>query len=376
MKRNKINAPKPSRRAKAHPPAKISSGGEKNDAPVSKPYDPNSEKEQRIQTAALHYELLRRNAEFKEVAARWIADPKFRIGYAASNDYRHPQLHFARCALDWMISGKERVELAGAQLAAGQWFHDNRFNFGPLIAAQSFHDLDVSVKNLADSFSLQPLPAATPLRLDRSWPDTPGAFRNQYILAVHDGGEFQVVTNHMHDAGVYLRWAAHRIYKNDAPEKLPEIIQRLRGLGQYLHDLAEFQNIFAVPNAYCPPGKFNEYLDAIRTHCSEAGQVVGKYSPHASWLGTRDQWRFFLMAEAHGWDIKNPQHLYQMARVYSEELRQRRYDRTARMDAKQHGFKGTAVPSKVITARRSTVRKVVTAIQEWIANIYPTERWM
>jgi hypothetical protein len=341
------------------------------------PYDPNSEKDQSNQTAALHFELLRRNGSFQQLARRWIADPAFRIAHSESSDYHHSQIHFPRCALDWMISGAARVELARVQLAAGRWFKDNRFNFGPIIATQTLHPLDARRETMPNAFSLQPLPdAPPPVQLEQTWPNTPGIFRQQFSVAVHDGGEFQVVTEQVHEAGDYLHWAAARLRRNDAPEKLPQIIEQLSALGEHFRNLAEFQRIFAVPNASCPPGKFNEYLDAIHNHCSEAGQIVGGYSAHASWLGTKDQWRYFLIAERHGWDPKNLGHMYELARIYSQDLRNRRYEKSARRDAQPHGFKGDAVSSKVIKDRRSTVRRSVVAIQEWIENIYPPDRWL
>ena len=97
------------------------------------PYDPNSETDPREQQAALHWELIRRNAAFRAVAARWLAAPAFRRQHSATEDYHHQNNHFARCALDWMLDPTTRTELAHHQIAAGRWFVDSRFNFGPIV---------------------------------------------------------------------------------------------------------------------------------------------------------------------------------------------------------------------------------------------------
>jgi len=344
---------------------------------LPKPYDPNSETEPSIRTAALYWELLRRNTRFKELAINWIADNKFRVKHSESNDYHHSTLHFPRCALDWMISGAARVRLADVQLAAGHWYRDNRFNFGPIVATQRRHPLDVDWKTIPSAFNIQPLAdAPPPLRIEQTWPETPLRFREQFNLAVHDGGEFQVVTNHIHEAGNYLQWVAARLYRKDAPEKLPQIVQQLFELGQYFHELAAFQGIFAVPNAYCPPGKFKAYLDAIRKHCSEAGQIVRRYSAQASWLGTAKAWRWFLVAEQRDWDPKNLKQMYQLARLYSQELRKQKYTPELRKNVKVEGYRTDPEKSTSIGNRRKTVADFINQIREWRDSIYPTDRWL
>src|SRR4051812_43227210 len=96
-------------------------------------YDPNSEVGQTEQNAALHWELLRRNKAFQTVAQQWIKDPGFRIQHANSDDYQNSMVHFQRCALDWMISAGARLALAQNQIAAGRWFREAEFNFGPVV---------------------------------------------------------------------------------------------------------------------------------------------------------------------------------------------------------------------------------------------------
>jgi len=89
------------------------------------PYDPNTEPNARAQDAALHWELLRRNAAFRAVASRWLADPEFRRQHSAAEDYHHVNCHWPRCALDWMLDVPARVQLAHHQVAEGSWFLDH-----------------------------------------------------------------------------------------------------------------------------------------------------------------------------------------------------------------------------------------------------------
>jgi hypothetical protein len=276
-----------------------------------------------------------------------------------------------------MISGTARVELARVQLAAGRWYRDNRFNFGPIIVEQTRPALDGCKEPIPHVFTVHPLPSAPPpVLLEQTWPDTPELFRQQFSLAVHQGVEFQVVTQNIRETGDYLRWAAARLHRKDTPEKLPQIAQQLFELGRWFRDLAEFHRVFAVPSTYCSPGKFKEYLAAIQKHCDEAQQIFGGYSAHASWLGTKDRWRYFLIAEQQGWQPDNLQHMYQLAKHYSQNLRQQKYSPDQRKNVKVEGYRDTCDKSTLIANRRPTVREFITGLQEWITNIYPPDLWL
>jgi hypothetical protein len=339
-------------------------------------YDPTTEPNLGQRSSAGRWELLRRNAAFRRTARRWVLDRNFRLRHAQSEDYYNEVVHFPRCALDWMIPADQRIELARHQLSKGHWIGDLRFNFGPITAKLLCPAPLLSHQNIAQSFEVRPR-SSSPfcLTLEQAWPETPPAFKDQFVVATRGDVKFEVLTEQLKEVGVYLRWAARRVLREDNSQKRLEIAETLFELGQQLLDKGEFQHVFGIPNELCSSGKLSEYIDAIRKHCFDAGQIVDRYTRHASWLGTGNQWHYFLVAEQRGFDPTNTAHMAQLAGFYSEALKRGLHESTVRPNTKRHGFMGTGVPYKVIRNRRSTVREFITGLQEWIDNIYPPARW-
>jgi hypothetical protein len=340
-------------------------------------YDPNSETCLTDRDAALRWELLRRNDAFGKLAALWCRNPRFRLKHSETEDYHHDQVHFPRCALDWMLTGKDRAELARSQIAQGAWFADERFNFGPIRVELKVSPLLIRKDNIADCFRIGSLTGANPvLRLEQPWPATSEHFRRQFMVAISGDDQFSVLSDELKEAGRYLRWAAARFQRGDKPQAIPEIIQTLESLGERIHELAEFHHIFAVPSAHCRPDNLKQHLDAIRNYCTVAGTGNARYNAHESWLGTAQAWRWFLVAEQRGLDPKDSKQMYELAREYSESLRQARYDKTLRTGAKVEGFRGAPVSSQTLKNRRATLARFILLIRHWIEAIYPPACWL
>ena len=341
------------------------------------PFDPNSVEDPRERVSACYWELLRRNHEFQSVAERWLGDEQFRFSFSECEDYHNHLVHFPRCALDWMLAPSERLELARYQIKSEKWFHDERFNFGLVSAELTGDPLWFGVRPLADGISLSPLKAPVSLlRISQSWREAPSEFREEFGGSIHMAGIVEPLSERMRETADYLQWAAARIERGDRPDTIPEIAETLYSLGIVLANTSEFNHVFAIPNGRCSPGTLKQYLEAIKQHCRDAGQIEKRYCTQSSWLGTEEQWRYFLLAERHGFRPDNLKHMYALARIYSEALRQAKHENQAREHAKAHGFKGDAIPSKVISSRRSTVRRLVTAILGWVDDIYPASRWL
>ena len=340
-------------------------------------YDPNTEKDENERKAALHWELLSRNSNFGVVADRWITEPDFRWDHSQTQDYRNPKVHFPRCALDWMLSVGERAELARRQISKGIWCSTPDLNFGPVTAKMTMKLAELRKDNLGEAFRITRMTGNfNAVRVGQSWPETDCVFRSQFIRAISVDSKFQDLTQKIKENGCYLRWASARLDRNDIPQDNPKIHENLSALGQILCDISEDHHIFAIPNTRCNSASLNEYLEAVKKVCKAAGMGADKYVPYESWLGTETAWHWFLLAEQRGFDPDNSKQMYELARLYSEELREQNYSKDLRKGAKPRGFRGAKIESKALRSRRAIVVKFLRLIQRWVDAIYPTDKWV
>ncbi len=340
-------------------------------------YDPNSEPAGDVRNAALHWELLRRNTVFRKIADQWASDPKYRFEYARSEDYHHQKVHFPRCALDWMISVEDRLDVARRQIAEGRWFRDERFNFGPIIAKLESNPLDLKREKMPGAVSLRPMPGRHHvLSINQSWPATPPAFRTQFTNALGCGFPLVFLTEKLAGLGKLLLWAAARLQRGDAPEKLPELIQQLAIASDHLRPMAEFHHVVAIPNGRVPTHVLDEHLARIRSYCVEQGMVDDRFSRNKSWLGTAIAWHWFLEAESRGLDIHKGEDIYELARLYSLDLQVKKYSDDIRSDAKVPGFSTAKPKGMAISNRRKVVKEMIQQIVGWRDEIYPPARWI
>lgn len=338
-------------------------------------YDPNCEETDEETVIAAHWECLRRNSEFRSLAERWLKSEKFRFSFALTSDYHDLQHHTPRCALDWMLTTAQRLRLARFQIKNFKWIHDCRFNFGPIICQENFSPVALTQKNLSKYFQLAPLKhLPLPLRVDRPWGEAPDLFKKQFRVAYGSDYHFGEISQGLNSVAKFLRDAGVSLHR-DPLKNGPTIAPLLFKLGSEMRDLAEFCKIFAIPKLRYSEKRFKSFLEQIRENFHESVPLVPTktYDAHKSYLGTVEDWRWYLEAESLGLDVRKAADLRKLSERYSEDLRQRAMRGKAPGRAKAHGHTGSKIPSNVIKNRRRTVKRHVLAIKSWIRRAYPPQ---
>src|SRR5262245_10121203 len=105
-------------------------------------YNPCDEPTNDEQVAAARWELLRRSTAFQKIARQWIESRDFRLTHVHTTEYHNQRTHYPRCALDWMITSAERVEVLRAQEARNHIFTDLRYIFGPVRCERFFTEFE------------------------------------------------------------------------------------------------------------------------------------------------------------------------------------------------------------------------------------------
>ncbi len=342
--------------------------------PAVELYDPNSEATNSEQVVAGHWECLRRNAEFRSLANRWLASEEFRFVHVLSADYHNAQYHTPRCALDWMLTPVQRVRLAKYQIEKFHWFFDPHFNFGPVICQQKFSPAAVTGKNLSKFLHVEPMRnAPVPISVDHSWGSVPKLFKNQFRAAYGSRGAFGEINTRFHELSKILRVAAGKLAAGDPLNEASLIADLMFAFGSELRELAEFSKIFKIPRMRYSEKQFALFLEQIRESFKRENLLLPTktYDTHQSYQGTTEDWRWFLNAERFGLDVGKSVDARKLAELYSEDLRHRKMRGNAPRRAKVEGFSGSKFSSRVLKNRRSTVRRHILAIQKWIRSAYP-----
>jgi hypothetical protein len=337
-------------------------------------YDPNCEETNPEKVVAGHWELLRRNKEFRALSERWLRSHKFRCSHALSSAYYDMQNHTPRCGWDWMLTAAQRVRLAKFQIEKLHWLADSNFNFGPIICHENFSPAALNDKNWKNFLRVEPMPnAPPPISINDSWDRTPAIFKEQFRLAYAKNSEFGDVNSRFYDLANLLRVAAAKLAAGDPLKETPIIANYLFQLGGELHELAEFFKIFKIPKRRYSEQRFKFFLGQIHDSFKTANLLLSTktYGTHKSYQGTNEDWLWLLEAERLGLDIRKSADLAMLAERYSEKLRQRAMRGQAPPRAKAHGHTGSKFSSKVIKNRRSTVKRHVLAIEKWICAVFP-----
>ena len=341
--------------------------------PTSPPYDPTSEPTNAEQLAAARWECLRRNAKFQDVARQWVASEEFRHQHSLTTDYHHQETHFPRCALDWMLTPRQRVELFPYQVSKSRIFTDTRFNFGAIVQQQKIETQHLRRQAIPEFITAGPLPnAPRPLRLDDTWRSAPEEFRAQFRFATAPSNEFQDLTAKFRGRSFTLRLMAQKIADGDPMNEAQPMARYLQWLGDQFYDYGELYKVVAIPNGVYSTREMDEVLKKIRAIFANAKQIVPykKYNLHKSYYGTTADWRWFLEAESRGLDKKKQPDLYKLAEIYSQHLKQLPAA-ARRRNVHTIGFRGEKVPSRLLKSRRATILKHLDSIQKWIDDIYP-----
>ncbi len=334
-------------------------------------YDPNCEAKNEEKAIAGHWELLRRNKEFRALSGRWLKSEAFRRSHALLPDYYDTEHHTPRCAWDWMLTAAQRVRLAKFQIEKQKWLYDNDFNFGPIICSKNFPPAAVTNKNWRDFFRVEPLPnPPQPITVEQSWDCTPDLFKKQFRLAYRAPNDFGEINARLQEHGKFLTSAASRLRVGDPYNGASVIADYLYAFGSELRDLAEFSKVFKIPKHRYSESEFKTFLGQIRDSFKESNLLrpTKKFDTHESYLGTAEDWHWFLEAERLGLDIHKSADCSKLAEIYSKDLRQRAMRGQAPRRAKAHGHTGSRFSGKVIRNRRSTVKRHVLSIEKWIRD--------
>jgi hypothetical protein len=340
---------------------------------VSGRYNPNCEATNAEKVVAGHWELLRRNKEFRALSAHWLKSEKFRRSLALSPNYHDMQNHTPRCAWDWMLTAAQRVRLARFQIENLRWLFDNDFNFGPIICRENFPAAAVTGKNWRKYLRVEPLPdAPPPITVGQSWNCTPDLFKQQFRRADASANEFGEINARLQEHGISLARAS-KLAAGGSLKGISDIAGDLFTLGKELRELAEFFKVFKIPKSRYSEKQFKLFLGQIHDSFKASNLLLPTktYDTHESYLGTTEDWYWFLEAERLGLDVRKSADCYKLAEKYSETLRERAIHGKAPLRTKAHGHTGSKFSSKVIKNRRSAVRRHVLNIEKWIRAAYP-----
>src|SRR6266849_3989271 len=244
-----------------------------SDAPKNMPgiYDPNWELTNEAKGVAARWECLRRNEAFRALSERWLESEEFRRAHALSPIYNDPQYHGPRCGWDWMLTARQRVNLAEFQIEKRHWFFDRRFNFGPIICRENFSPAALTSKNWRGFLRVEPMPdGPPPITVGQSWDCTPELFKKQFRLAYAPPNEFREINAGLHEHATCLARAASRLAAGDPLKEASVIAYYLFALGSQLRDLAEFSKGFKIPKSRNSEKRFKHFLDQIRESFRES----------------------------------------------------------------------------------------------------------
>ena len=321
-------------------------------------YNPNSEPAELDKFIASNWELMRRAPEFREIAEKWISSPEFRISHVRERKVYRENPH-ARCALDWMLTPKQRYDLATFQMQNKLFFWKPADNYGPIDVAVDLGRQRAGIEeSIARLFDVTPaVNAGTPLRVDRPWPRAPKKFRSQFASIF--GGQ-DLVEIDLNASGRALMNIGDGLL-SDKPMTAEDKIaigQYLSQLGGHYCRLSKDCKIPAIRrHHFFSEDSIDAILQRIKNSLPYQPKTGADFASKRSFLGTHDQWDKFLAWEAHGGNG------YAAA---SEFL-----PAPIRLQAGSKPKPGTASRSEKQRDTSATIRRAVRAIQSWYPKIYP-----
>jgi len=338
-------------------------------------YNPAKEASDEEQVFACRWELLRRNKQFQAVVKKWVASDSFREAHALTPEYINVLV--PRCALDWMLTAEQRIGLAKFQIEKLKWKLKPYPNFGPIIYRQK-PSVSISRMDIANFVEFREMEnAPKPVRLDQAWDKVPQPFKHQFRYAVLPTPlkpGFDSINKMITDTSRFLLIISRYLNAGDPHQEMKAMAEQVCELGERLRDLSAHYQLYRIAHGSYSSTTFKKYLARITTDFSGPhGEIYAgtKYDRHRSFLGTAEDWRWFLEAEERGLDIKKAADLYTLAELYCEDLRQRAMRGKAPRRTKAHGFTGAAFSHKAIKNRRTAVKRHVLSIQEWIEKENP-----
>lgn len=341
---------------------------------TEQPYNPATEASDEEKRYACRWELLRRCLQFRAVAKKWVATDSFRKAHALTPDYNDVLVE--RCALDWMLTPEQRLDLARFQIEELRWKRHPHPNFGPITYRQKSL-VGMSRKNAADLLKLRPLQnAPKPVTPNEAWDKVSESFKRDFRLAVRPAllkSAFAPINSIIADASRLVRVIGRKLALGDPFHEMNGMAEALEEIGEKLHDLASLHQLYRLVRGPYSSKTFKGFLAQIEKDFSGPhGEIFDgrKYDRHRSYLGTVEDWRWFLEAERLGLGIRKSADLRTLSELYSEDLRQRKMRGKAPPRAKVHGHTGSKFSGKVIKNRRIVVKRHVRTIEKWILLAY------
>jgi hypothetical protein len=328
------------------------------------------------QVVACRWELLKRNPTFRTVSNKWIQSKKFRKTHVLTPEYRHFIRMVPCCVLDWMLTPQQRVELAQFQIGKLTWKCPPRLNFGAIV--YQFEDWDrLSRENRSNCVKyVRPMEnPPKPIDLSLTWDQAPEPFKQQFKIAVGPPmlkPAFVSMNLPLAELARKLVIMAKKLRSGDKPNEIEGMAQYLFDTGQKLGELCNYRRLYGIGVGEHSSKRFKGYVEQIEKDLSGMIFDARKYDRNRSYLGTNQDWRWFLEAESHGLDIDKPADLYKLATHYSEDIRHRAMRGKAPKGTLVHGHTGAPFSSKTIKNRRSAAKRHVLKIREWIQLVYPS----
>jgi hypothetical protein len=300
----------------------------------------------------------------------------FRKSHALTPDYSDFRRLVPRCALDWMLTPKQRLELAHFQIKKRIWQLGKDRNFGPVIWRCRDSLAMMSLKTAYDSIEVRPMKnAPSPVTVNMSWNTVPEPFKRQFRVAMQPRKPaFTSINQTIMKAALDLGIIARKLQAGDPLHEMDSMAVLAFEHTARLHQLAGNYRLYRIAHGEYSNSAFELFFDSIRKDFSGSyGNIFSarKYDSHRSYYGTAQDWEWFLEAESRGLDINKSADLYALAKIYCEDLRQRAMRGHAPRHTKSHGHTGSAFSSKAIKARRTAVKRHVLNIQKWIRWTYP-----
>jgi hypothetical protein len=318
-------------------------------------YNPKSAVGDLEQVFAANWELLRRVPAFQAIAKQWSENEKFRLQHVGERAVYKDNV-FARCALDWMLTSKQRFRLAKHQMQHRLFFWDQTANFGPIIVEKRLERLTAGLRECIDDLvKVKPDPnSGGVLHLGQTWPCTPLKFRSQFA-SVFDSDD--LATIELGEPGLILTRVGNMLLKGKSVSS-----EEQAALGRYLFQLGE--NFVRVSRElkiaairrhhFYSERRVDEILRRIKESLPYQPRTGNDLDTKRSFLGTPDQWNKFLAWEAHDYNA------YRAAAEFAPKW--------ARKAKRRIGDPSRSERQRDIAG---SIRKAVKAIQQWFPKIYP-----
>ena len=195
------------------------------------------------------------------------------------------------------------------------------------------------------------------------WDAVPELFKRQFRFVMQPREPaFDSINETINKAVLAFGIISRKLQAGDPLQEMNEMANVAFEHVEELQQLAGNYRLYRIAHGDYSSAAFRRFFDRIKQDFSgKFGQIFSarKYDSHRSYLGTAQDWEWFLEAESRGLSIKKSADLYALAKLYCEDLHQRTIRGRAPPHTKPYGHTGSAFSSKAIKARRTAVKRHV-----------------